>query len=256
MFRVRHLSADECLINLPFSFPLQACSFIDQIDLGIRSHMYTPTCTNADRISWKRTRQNTSQRLASFILANNSASFTLPLSHMSRQHSSAYQVRDQRFNDKFPGSIVAVLAIVQMLTTFAVFAFEVGHDIVNLQLTNLFAGFWTAIPFTITWISMFSVGETLFDKDDFHRNMFHCFSLLLPSTQLCDTCSDAKLCQLGFRRYSHWNQHRVPSTTEQMLLQPKDLRELIVGQSNIGTIQVLFRQQYGQWLWKYSSGFD
>lgn len=31
--------------------PLQACSFIDQIDLAIRSHIYTPTCTNADRIS-------------------------------------------------------------------------------------------------------------------------------------------------------------------------------------------------------------
>jgi hypothetical protein len=79
---------------------------------------------------------------------------------MNRQHSSAYLTREQRFNDKFPLGIVAVLAIIQMLTTFGIIALEIGHILINIQLTNLFAGFWASLPFTILWMSMFATGKS------------------------------------------------------------------------------------------------
>ncbi len=78
---------------------------------------------------------------------------------MYQQHPTVYYTREQRFNEKFPLSIVATLAVVQMLVTFAIFALEIGHDILHMKLTNLFVGFWTTIPFTILWISMFAVGK-------------------------------------------------------------------------------------------------
>lgn len=67
--------------------------------------------------------------------------------------------REQLFNEKFPLSIVGVLAIVQLLTTAAIVTLEILRIIINIRLTNLFAGFWTAIPFTILWISMFATGR-------------------------------------------------------------------------------------------------
>ncbi|CAF1011272.1 unnamed protein product [Rotaria sp. Silwood1] len=77
---------------------------------------------------------------------------------MYEQYSTGYSnTKEQRFNDKFPLSIVATLAVIQMLTTFVIFALEIGHNILHIKLTNLFVGFWTAIPFTILWISMFAV---------------------------------------------------------------------------------------------------
>lgn len=78
---------------------------------------------------------------------------------MHRQHTQGYYTREQFFNDKFPLSIVAVLAILQMLTTFAIIALEIGHIIINVKITNLFAGLWTSVPFTILWISMFATGD-------------------------------------------------------------------------------------------------
>jgi len=78
---------------------------------------------------------------------------------MYQQHSPVYCTKEQRFNEKFPLSIVATLAVTQMLITFTIFALEIAHDILHMKLTNLFVGFWTAIPFTILWISMFAVGK-------------------------------------------------------------------------------------------------
>jgi hypothetical protein len=79
---------------------------------------------------------------------------------MYRQHSQAYYTREQIFNDRFPLSVVAILAIIQMLTTFGIIALEIAHVIINIRLTNLFVGFWTSIPFTILWISMFATGKS------------------------------------------------------------------------------------------------
>lgn len=69
------------------------------------------------------------------------------------------QRREQVFNDNFPLSIVGVLAIIQFLTTAAIVVLEILRVIINIRLTNLFAGFWTAVPFTILWISMFAAGR-------------------------------------------------------------------------------------------------
>ncbi|CAF3379354.1 unnamed protein product [Rotaria socialis] len=76
---------------------------------------------------------------------------------MYEQHTAGYYAKEQRFKNKFPLSIVATLAVIQMLTTFAIFSLEVGHNVLHMKLTNLFVGFWTAVPFTILWISMFAV---------------------------------------------------------------------------------------------------
>ena len=78
---------------------------------------------------------------------------------MYQPPSTIYSTKEERFNKKFPLSIVASLAVAQMLITFAIFALEIGHNILHMKLTNLFVGFWTIIPFTILWISMFSVGK-------------------------------------------------------------------------------------------------
>ena len=93
--------------------------------------------------------------------------------------------REQLFNEKFPLSIVGVLAVVQLLTTAAIVTLEILRIIINIRLTNLFAGIWTAIPFTILWISMFATGR-VFRKEN--RLILRCFSLLLSSTKLCYTC--------------------------------------------------------------------
>lgn len=78
---------------------------------------------------------------------------------MYQQHSIVHHTKEERFNNKFPLSIVATLAVTQMLITFAIFALEIGHNILHMKLTNLFVGFWVTIPFTILWISMFAVGK-------------------------------------------------------------------------------------------------
>jgi hypothetical protein len=78
---------------------------------------------------------------------------------MYQTHSTIHATKEERFNKKFPLSIAASLAVAQMLITFAIFALEIGHNILHMKLTNLFVGFWTTIPFTILWISMFSVGK-------------------------------------------------------------------------------------------------
>ena len=83
---------------------------------------------------------------------------------MYQQYSTEYYTKEQYFNDKFPLPLVATLAVAQMLTTFAIFALEIGHNILHIKLTNLFVGFWTVIPFTILWISMFAVGKDTLTK--------------------------------------------------------------------------------------------
>ncbi|CAF1102175.1 unnamed protein product [Rotaria sp. Silwood1] len=75
---------------------------------------------------------------------------------MYQQYSRVYYAQEQRFNDRFPLSIVAVLGVIQMLTTFSIIGLEIGHIVNNIRLTNLFVGFWASIPFTILWISMFA----------------------------------------------------------------------------------------------------
>lgn len=75
-------------------------------------------------------------------------------------HSQAFLTREQRFNDRFPLALVAVLAVVQMLTSVAIAALEIAHNVINIRLTNLFVGFWAFIPFTILWISMFAAGKS------------------------------------------------------------------------------------------------
>ncbi|CAF0943837.1 unnamed protein product [Adineta ricciae] len=62
----------------------------------------------------------------------------------------------KRFEQRFPLPVVATLATIQMLTTFAIFSLEVAHNALHIKLTNLFVGFWTTIPFTILWISMYA----------------------------------------------------------------------------------------------------
>ncbi len=79
---------------------------------------------------------------------------------MYQNHRSTISsMKEQRFNEKFPLSIVATLAVAQMLITSAIFALEIGHNVLHMKLTNLFVGFWVTIPFTVLWISMFAVGK-------------------------------------------------------------------------------------------------
>ena len=78
---------------------------------------------------------------------------------MQQRHSQAYYTHEQRFNDRFPSAFAAILAIIQMLTTFAIIAFEIGHIVIDIRLTNLFVGFWASVPFTLLWVSMFAAGK-------------------------------------------------------------------------------------------------
>ncbi|CAF1000285.1 unnamed protein product [Adineta steineri] len=75
---------------------------------------------------------------------------------MHQQYPQSFLTRDQQFNALFPLSVVAILAIIQMLTTFSIIGLEIGHIILSVKLTNLFAGFWLSLSFTILWISMFA----------------------------------------------------------------------------------------------------
>lgn len=83
---------------------------------------------------------------------------------MNQQHLQTYYTRERLFNDRFPLSIVAVLAVIQMFTTFGIVALEIGHILINIRLTNLYVGIWASVPFTILWISMFAAGKSFIEN--------------------------------------------------------------------------------------------
>lgn len=109
---------------------------------------------------------------------------------MHPQSSTIDHKKEQRFYEKFPLSLIATLAVLQMLITFTIFALEIGHNLLHMKFTNLFVGFWVTIPFTILWISMFAVGENAFQFNlkNSHQLVFQFVAVVDRVVQLMHLC--------------------------------------------------------------------
>jgi hypothetical protein len=74
-------------------------------------------------------------------------------------YSHPKQHQPQRWQRFWPTPFVAIIAIIQMLLTFAIVGLELWSMIINRKYSFFFIGFITSIFFTITWISTFTVGK-------------------------------------------------------------------------------------------------
>ena len=59
----------------------------------------------------------------------------------------------------WPAGIIALIAVIQLLLTFAILGIETTSAIFDLWNSMSFAGFYCPIFFMVTWISMFTVSE-------------------------------------------------------------------------------------------------
>jgi hypothetical protein len=65
----------------------------------------------------------------------------------------------QRWQEVWPTSLLALIAIGQMLLTFVIVGFETWSMVLNIKYSFIFIGYMAAFFFTITWISTFTVGK-------------------------------------------------------------------------------------------------
>lgn len=68
-------------------------------------------------------------------------------------------VRRQQWKQIWPTSVLAIIAVIQMLLTFIIIGSETWNMILNMKYTFLFVGYNAAFFFTITWVSTFTVGK-------------------------------------------------------------------------------------------------
>lgn len=106
-------------------------------------------------------------------------------------------VRRQQWEQIWPTSILAIIAIIQMLLAFIIIGSETWNMILNAKYTFLFVGYNAAFFFTITWISTFTAGKDdeylIMDKFSSCNFFFFCNSLLSSRISiLCYTCISRK----------------------------------------------------------------
>jgi hypothetical protein len=78
---------------------------------------------------------------------------------MPSTYAHVKQRQPQQWQRFWPTPFVAVIAIIQMLLTFAITALEIWSVLINRKYSFFFIGFITSVFFTITWISTFTVGK-------------------------------------------------------------------------------------------------
>lgn len=78
---------------------------------------------------------------------------------MQFPYNNPLMLRRQRWEQIWPRTLLAFIAIGQMLLTFMIVGFETWSMVLNIKYSFLFIGYETAFFFTITWISTFTVGK-------------------------------------------------------------------------------------------------
>lgn len=66
--------------------------------------------------------------------------------------------RIQLWKEKFPTRIVALLSVIQMILTLAVFGCEIPSIFYNFPQMNIFVGYWASPIFTFSWVSLAGAG--------------------------------------------------------------------------------------------------
>jgi hypothetical protein len=67
--------------------------------------------------------------------------------------------RRQQWQQIWPTPFLAIIAVFQLLITFIIIGLETWSMILNIKYSFLFVGYIAAFCFTITWISIFTVGK-------------------------------------------------------------------------------------------------
>lgn len=67
--------------------------------------------------------------------------------------------KEQRWRSIWPAGLIALLAVIQMISTFIIVGLEVTSMIFDTYHSMIFAGYYCSLFFTITWISMFTVSK-------------------------------------------------------------------------------------------------
>ncbi len=70
-------------------------------------------------------------------------------------------IRRQQWERIWPTPFLTNISIGQMLLTFIIIGSETWSMMLNIKYAFLFVGYTTAIFFTITWISTFTVGKCI-----------------------------------------------------------------------------------------------
>ena len=74
-------------------------------------------------------------------------------------YNNPIMLRPERWGQTWPTSVVAIIAVGQMLLTFLIIGFETWSMILNIKYSFLFVGYEAGFFYTLTWISTFTVGK-------------------------------------------------------------------------------------------------
>jgi hypothetical protein len=70
-------------------------------------------------------------------------------------------IRREQWERIWPTPFIIIISIGQMLLTLIIIGSETWSMILNIKYAFLFVGYTTALVFTITWISTFTVGKCI-----------------------------------------------------------------------------------------------
>ena len=67
--------------------------------------------------------------------------------------------KQQRWKSVWPTKIIALIATIQLILSFAIIGLEAGSVIIDINQGTVYAGFYCSLFFIMTWISMYCVGK-------------------------------------------------------------------------------------------------
>jgi hypothetical protein len=67
--------------------------------------------------------------------------------------------REVRWRSRFSMGPPILIGFIQMILTFAIIGLEIASVIISPIYGTLYAGFWLSVIFTLSWISMFGLGN-------------------------------------------------------------------------------------------------
>jgi hypothetical protein len=72
--------------------------------------------------------------------------------------SSSEYDREIQWRSKFSIIIPIIIGFLQMILTFAIVGLEIASVVISPIYGTLYAGFWLSVIFTLSWITMFTLG--------------------------------------------------------------------------------------------------
>ena len=67
--------------------------------------------------------------------------------------------REVQWRSNFSSGIPILLGFLQLLLTGAIIGLEIASVVISPIYGTLYAGFWSSVAFTLSWVSMFGLGK-------------------------------------------------------------------------------------------------